>query len=175
MTPSLLSIDLPVPFKIDGIYCRLISLTQGQYVLVWASDYEYLMQWKWQAKWSTYTKSFYAVHSTGKATIRMHRVLLGLTKRSELCDHKNRITLDNRRENIRVASYSENQFNTKLSVRNTSGFKGVYWVGRIHKWAASIFLNGRSRHLGYFFTLESAAEARAKAVKEFHGEFARLM
>jgi hypothetical protein len=34
------------PFKLDGIYCRLIPLTQGQYAIVWASDYEWLMQWK---------------------------------------------------------------------------------------------------------------------------------
>ena len=56
-------IDDAVPFKIEGVYCRLIPLTQGQYAIVWESDYRWLMQWKWFAYWSPKTKTFYAIRN----------------------------------------------------------------------------------------------------------------
>ncbi|MCH7686587.1 MAG: HNH endonuclease [Planctomycetes bacterium] len=40
-------------------------------------------------------------------------------------DHINRNRLDNRDENLRFVTFSQNQINKGLSTRNTSGFKGV--------------------------------------------------
>ena len=42
-------IEEAVPFKIDGVYCRLIPLDKGLYTIVWESDYLWLMQWPWYA------------------------------------------------------------------------------------------------------------------------------
>jgi hypothetical protein len=45
---------------------------------------------------------------------------------------------------------------------------------RIKKYQASIQINGKHIHLGYYFILEDAYNAYCAAAKKYHGEFARL-
>lgn len=160
-----------------------IPLTQGKVALVDAADFDWLNQWKWCALASrTKNGLFYAVRNPPKINgkrieplIRMHRVILGLA-----CgdpregDHKEpTATLDNRRSNLRVASSSQNSRNTRLGRRNTSGFKGVCFIPKYHKWQAAIRVNKRSMYLGQFNTAAAAAEAYAEAARFYYGEFAR--
>jgi hypothetical protein len=87
-------------------------------------------------------------------------------------DHINQIKTDNRIENLRVINYSLNAHNTPLRSTNNTGVKGVSLRSlrngrRPNKaWVASIMVNGKRKHLGTFFTLEEAANARANAEKE---------
>ena len=126
------TVEDAAPFKIDGAYCRLILLTCGQYTIVWESDYRWLMQWKWCASWSEDTKSFYAERrGTGGARIKMHRLILGLRSGDGIrTDHRNHLTLDNRRENLIGATPTESQRNRMKPKNNTSGYKGVSWCRR---------------------------------------------
>lgn len=87
-------------------------------------------------------------------------------------DHKDRNELNNRRHNLRPATLSENARNHSISKRNTSGFIGVSWSERRHKWKASIHVNGKETHLGIFTDKKDAIVARLKAEKEYYGEFA---
>lgn len=89
-------------------------------------------------------------------------------------DHINGIRSDNRWENLRLASKSQNKQNVKLSSRNTSGFKGVSWSRQNKKWIAQIAANGCKIHLGGFDTKELAYEAYCLAAGKLHGEFAKL-
>lgn len=172
------------PFKIDGVYCRLISLTQGQYAIVWESDYEWLMQWKWHAHWSEEMQIYYAVRgclkSEGKekgTIIRMHRFILGLISEDKRdTDHKNGLTLDNRRDNLRPATSSQNSQNAKKMKNNTSGYKGVTFYDNLplNPWRGRVTLNHKQYDLGYFPTKELAYEARSKKARELHGEFVRF-
>ena len=64
--------------------------------------------------------------------------------------------------------------NTRARSDNTSGYKGVSFEKRRHKWVAEIWMNGIKRHIGYFPTAEAAGAAYAEAAKRLHGEFMNL-
>jgi hypothetical protein len=167
------------PVKIEGVYCRLIPLTRGQYAIVDATDYEWLMQWKWNAHFSQNTGTFYATHvdySKGKRQyIQMHRLILGLEGGDQReGDHRNRVTLDNRRRNLRIATKGENQRNKGIRSANTSGFIGATWKPRIKKWQAHICANRKVIYLGVYATPEEAHTAYAIAAKQHHGEFSSV-
>lgn len=82
-------------------------------------------------------------------------------------DHINGIRHDNRMENLRAASRSENMRNVRLRDQNTSGVTGVYWGADRNKWRAEIQHGGRGIKLGSFDTLEEAATARYLANIKF--------
>lgn len=92
----------------------------------------------------------------------------------ELIDHVNGDPFDNRLENLRLATPSQNCFNTKRSSRNSSGVKGVYFSRQYRKWHARITVNGRTIHLGMFLHIEDAAAAYRSAAEKYHGQFARV-
>jgi hypothetical protein len=78
-------------------------------------------------------------------------------------DHANGVRDDNRWRNLRAATHHENQRNKKRQARNANGMCGVRWIARSRKWQARIGIDGRSRHLGYFATVDEALRARAEA------------
>ena len=82
-------------------------------------------------------------------------------------DHINRIRDDNRFENLRVVSRSQNMQNLSLaSSKNKTGFVGVY-IDK-NKFGAQISLDGKKMHLGLFDTPKLAHCAYLSAKKEFH-------
>lgn len=87
-------------------------------------------------------------------------------------DHINRDRADNRWANLREASRSQNNINSKNHVNNTSGHKGVNWVARANSWRAYVSIDGRQKHLGYFKDFNVAVTARNEAAKRLFGEFA---
>jgi hypothetical protein len=93
----------------------------------------------------------------------------------ENVDHINTVRDDNRIENLRAASMSQNAHNAKLSAGNSSGFKGVSWCKKKQKWRANICTKYRQTHIGYFDTAELASDAYANAALAQHGEFARTI
>ena len=86
-------------------------------------------------------------------------------------DHVNGLRDDNRVDNLRLATRSQNQWNSCKHKDNTSGLKGVWWHKLKQKWTAQIMAFGKRRFLGYFLTKEEAYQARLEAEKLFHGEF----
>jgi len=82
-------------------------------------------------------------------------------------DHINQVKSDNRIENLRIATNSENQRNAKRSVLNRSGFTGVSWNKNAKKWRSSIMSLGNAIHLGSFSKLSDAVEARVKAERQY--------
>lgn len=91
-------------------------------------------------------------------------------------DHINGKTNDNRIENLRWATNSENNRNlTELRKDNTSGFVGVTskkYKGEHWKWLARISLNDKRIQLGHFDKFEDAVMARREAEKKYFKEFA---
>lgn len=167
------------PFEYDGDICRRIPLTQGQWAIVLAIHFEWLMQWRWYAAWADGTSSFYAVRKqwvNGKRmVIGMHRFILGLPPgRVEEGDHKNNNTLDCRLSNLRPADDEGSARNHRKNKNNTSGYKGVDWSEWKQMWRARIGFKGQRILLGYFNTKEEAYAAYCKAAKELYGEFARV-
>jgi|SRR6266850_2799308 len=144
---------------------RVIPLTKGQNAIVDAEDFEHINQWNWCAQWCEETQSFYAQRGGG---VRIHQVILGC----KWGDHKNHDTLDNRRENLRKCTRSQNCRNARIRRDNTSGFKGVGWHERIKKWEARIVVNKKQKYLGVFASKEDAARAYDIAAEVYHREFA---
>lgn len=91
----------------------------------------------------------------------------------EVVDHINGNTQDDRIENLRACSPSENMMNQKLREDNTSHFKGVSWSKAVKKWHAYINKGGKRKHLGYFTDKESAAAAVKKEREVLHAGFIR--
>lgn len=87
-------------------------------------------------------------------------------------DHIDNNKTNNNPENLREASSSENNRNTKLKTTNTSGVKGVSWSIYEKKWRARITVDGKEKSIGYFLDLEKARLAIKQARKKYHGEFA---
>lgn len=86
-------------------------------------------------------------------------------------DHRDNCQSNNRWDNIRLATHSENMFNRKLNKNNAAGYKGV--VLKKGRYIAYINKHGARHWLGGFDTAAAAAEARAEKARELHGEFAR--
>ena len=88
-------------------------------------------------------------------------------------DHINVNPTDNRFYNLREATQTQNNGNSKRSQANKSGHKGVRWNEKVKKWHAFMKRNNRYMHIGLFDEIEIAVEAYAKAAREYFGEFAR--
>jgi len=177
-----------VPFKIvtsefpEGVYCRLIPLTQGQYAIVDEVDYWKLATRKWMAFHSRHGNCFYAIrHGTrvnGKPgrQIWMHRELLGLDpgdpREGDHVDPQN--TLNNSRSNLRIATRSQQGMNQRISSRNRTGFKGVSFRSDMGMYRAEIMVDGVHYRLGYFREARKAGNAYEEASKKYHGKFGRI-
>jgi len=161
-----------------GRQAKRLTLTKGKVAIVDASDYENLNKYKWTAL-KTPFNTFYAVRTVkGKEKnqrrmLYLHRVILD-AKKGQFVDHVDGDGLNNTRKNLRLCTHIENSRNKGLTVKNTSGFKGVYWYKPLAKWQSYITNAGKRLHLGYFKDKKEAARSYDEAAKRLHGVFARL-
>lgn len=90
----------------------------------------------------------------------------------ELIDHIDRDPTNNKIENLREASRSENSCNSKIRCDNTSGVKGVVWDKSKRKWAARLYVGNKCVNLGRFVNFDDAVQAITIASNVHHGNFA---
>ena len=90
----------------------------------------------------------------------------------EFIDHIDGNRINNNIENLREATNQQNLFNTGPSKNNKLGIKGVSKNG--NKYIARIEINGKSKYLGMFNTIEEARLVREDAEKKFFKEFSVL-
>lgn len=149
-----------------------IELTQGQFAIVDDEDFGWLSQWKWRAHWDKNAKTYYACRNhtvDGKYIhLSMARLIMD-TPNGLLTDHINHNTLDNRKENLRNVTISQNSINRKPSNRNKIGFRGVSRNG--DKYRARITLNKTCIDLGNYNNPEEASVAYENASQKLHGKF----
>lgn len=154
---------------------REIELTQGRVATVDDADYELVSVHKWH--YADYLNGRGYAKTNNKenspALLRMHRLIMKAGPKDKV-DHINGNTLDNRRENLRFVSQSQNMINAGLRSTNKSGYKGVCFVTREKKWLATIWKDGKQKYLGFHNKAEDAAKAYNEAAISLHGEYARL-
>jgi len=118
--------------------------------------YKYVFPFFWHK-----TNMGYVASRTGGGKMSLlHRLILS-PKEGEIVDHINGDPLDNRRVNLRIATSTENNRNTRVSKNNKTGYIGVCRSGE--KFRATITVDYKSIHLGEFCTIEEAVSARKDA------------
>lgn len=88
-------------------------------------------------------------------------------------DHIDGDRLNNRIENLRGATASQNALNGKHRINNTSGAKNVAFEKRVNKWRVVMRIAGKSRSFGYYDDFELAELVAIEAREKFCGQFAR--
>ncbi len=149
---------------------KTIPLTQGKFATVDDEDFDRIMS---IGKWQFHSRG-YAAHNTysqkKKVTILMHRVVIDCPEGMQT-DHKNMNKLDNRKENLRMATVGQNHCNRTAQKNNSTGIKGVQKRG--NSFRAALNFGGKRVFNKSFRTPEEASAARLAAAVKFHGEFAR--
>lgn len=149
----------------------------GKYVaLVDDEDYERVNQYNWNVSITNNTNYVQRASQRDpitkkQKTIHLHSFILG-NKPGFIIDHKDRNGLNNQKYNLRFATYSENNKNSKSC--GSSNYLGVCWYNARNKWIAHITINGKNKYLGVFKNEIDAAKVYDNAAKIHHKEFANL-
>ena len=145
-----------------------ITTTNGDRVYFSENDWAVALSQTWTRATDGYAKRYHEKAVNGKRlrwVDYFHRMVMNPNK-DEIIDHINQDRLDNRRENLRVASKSLNAINSSKSRGKTSKYRGVFFNKRVGKFTARIKVDGKAKHLGFFSDEKLAGEAYLKAQKE---------
>ena len=88
-------------------------------------------------------------------------------------DHIDGDPSNNRIENLRAATLSQNMTNRPKNCDNTSGFKNVYKSKNGKKWIVVMKVNGKQQYFGTYDDIELADLVATEARAKHHKEFAR--
>ncbi len=154
---------------------KLIPLTKGYFAKVDDEDFERLSAFKWQvSRIAAGVTVIYAKRGewvNGKMVARlMHRDIINPRNDQEI-DHIDLDGLNNQKSNLRIATPVQNCQNRKIR-KHANPYKGVCFVGSRGKYHATITVNKRRRHLGYFLDPKDAAMAYDREALIHFGEFA---
>ena len=154
-------------------------ISNGKPIIIDFDDYKRIKNHKWYIDTNGYARR----KSPDKSnSVYMHRFILGLNDPKILCDHINGIRFDNRKINLRQATYSGNARNR----RPKSKYLGVTYQNIKYKsikdgsmltycyLKAKIRVDNKLMHLGTFTDEVDAAKAYNEAAKKYFGEFANL-
>ena len=143
-----------------------VELTKGLWSKIDRNDRWVVDDFVWFADANGYAETH--PYWDRKSALHLHNLILNNLDGETLVDHINRDRLDNRRHNLRPASYLQNTYNISLGRNNTSGHMGVYLLKKTGRWGARIRVPGKRTFLGYFGTREEAGAAyqEAKAARD---------
>ncbi len=91
----------------------------------------------------------------------------------DVIDHIDNNALNNAIENLREATLSENQFNSKTHKNSTTKIKNVTYLQESGKYRVTLALNKSKKHFGYYDDPELAELVAIEARDKYHGRFAR--
>lgn len=147
-----------------------IALTQGKFAIVDDDMFDELNQFKWFYHCGYARRNSKYIRGQNRHAIHMSRVVANVPDGLQ-CDHISLNRCDNRRANLRIATYSQNAQNKFVYKNNKTGFKGVDFSHG--KYRARIQIDRKSVMLGLFSTSEEAGLAYSNASKMIHGEYGR--
>ena len=127
-------------------------------------------------KVGTLNKSGYYIVTINYKRYRLHRLIWvyihgGVPNTMDI-DHVNGVGSDNRLENLRIATRSQNNSNIgRRKSATTSKYKGVCFDKSRNKWTAQMDNLGKHHNLGRFDNEEDAYSAYCEAAKKMHKNF----
>ena len=131
-----------------------------------ADDFDKIQKYSWYE-----SDTGYLMSRINDKIVRMHRLIMNVENKKIVIDHINHNTLDNRKNNLRIATNSQNNMNRGLSNSNNSGITGVCWDKRKEKWRAYIKIDSKQIELGCYNRFEDAVKARKEAEENYFGEY----
>lgn len=152
----------------------MLYVGAGQFALCDWTDWPLVRGYWWHLTTDNgdvrYAQTWSTHSGATRKRITMHGLIFPVPE-GFVSDHINGDGLDNRRENLRIATPLQNTWNRKPT-KGRSAFKGVHWDKEVGTWRAVITEHGKPRTLGRFAREEDAAMAYTKAAERLHGEFA---
>ena len=152
---------------------KIITLPTGEHVKV---DTKFYPMLKTLGSWCRQTRRYAAKRHLSKL-ILMHNVVYkweyGKIPKGYTVDHKNGSGFDNRLQNLRLATQTQQNFNTGPRSSNTSGYRGVFWHIGAKKWMVQLRKNNEYYYGGVFKKKKDAIRVAAELYQELAGEFAR--
>lgn len=143
-----------------------LDIGNGMIALIDDEDYDRVSQFTWRVRPDGYAQRTWGEEGATKHQL-LHRFVMN-AKEDELVDHENGDRWDCRKENLRVATYSQNGANRK----SINAWRGIFQDG--NRWKARIKVEGVNCYLGSFGTIEEAALAYDVAARRVFGRFAVL-
>ena len=143
-----------------------IPLPNDEHTCVDETHFDELAKYNW-----CICSTGYVVATINRKGVLMTRMIMKPSK-GKVVNHINGNKLINTESNLRICTYSENNYNIGLRADNSSGHKGVSWYKKENKWRVTITKDGKQYRIGCFDNLEDAIEASKKARLEYHGEYA---
>jgi hypothetical protein len=109
-----------------------------------------------------------------KRAYQAHRIIFLMLNGylPKLIDHKDTNPSNNKIENLRPATNSENSKNCKIFKTNKSGFKNIYWNKRNKKWQVYISVDKKQKYFGQYFDIEVAKFVAETMRYKYYGAFA---
>ncbi len=146
----------------------IMYTAKGEMFLVDLEDFWKVKNVCWRRTTGNYLRGIVDYHKE----MQLHDFIMECPK-GMVVDHKHgrKSRYDNRKENLRLATFQENARNASISKSNTSGVTGVYWSKKIQKWVARITVDYQTKHLGSFVDKDEAIKARKEAENKYFGEF----
>ncbi len=139
---------------------RRIPLSNGEYALVDAADFERLNRHQWRLMGSGYV-----CRSEKGKLIYMHREVMGAAK-GELVDHKDRNRRNNYRSNLHICTPSENGYNHAKRAGSVSSYRGVFRRPSDGRLYGRAYFEREYVWLGFFDNEVDAARAYDRRVVE---------
>jgi preprotein translocase subunit SecF len=126
-------------------------------------------------KIGVFTKQKYLKITINDKTYLLHRIIYIMFhgNLNEQIDHIDGNSNNNRIENLRKATNSQNNQNKPISKANKSGFKNVSWSKQKKSWKVQIDISNVKTFFGYYKDLELADLVAQEARNKYHKEFAR--
>ena len=144
---------------------KKIQLTKFRYALVDDEDFDKLNKHWWHVN-----SGGYAVRNTKNGVVHMHREVLGQPEEGYVVDHIDGDRLDNRKSNLRFATYQQNAVNKHNRVKAISGYRNVHFDKSKKLWKVIFYRNNVKVYYGSSQVLEEAVKLAEKIRTEIDGK-----
>jgi len=172
-------------YIINGNITKIIMKTakdEEVITVIDTEDLEYVKSFglRWCIKNSKNTKTQYAratkwelVNGEPKLITYCLHILLLNAKKGEYVDHRNHDTLDNRKDNLRITTNSNNTKNRKSkNSNNSSGYRNVLFDKQRGLWLVRLQINKKGKTLGEFTDVHEAGKFAEEMRQKYYGKFA---